>query len=408
MSRKPLILRILQSSGLVISSILFSLILLEAILRISDIGNDHFYRFDPVLGVRFIPSKQGVIRGECFRSEVTINSKGWRDIEHSVNKAEGKFRIMVLGDSFMAGLQVNDDETFSRHLEGFFRESDSLPEVDVMNLGVPSFGTDQEYLAFNEYGRKYKPDMVLLAFYPQNDVANNYRVIERRNSVYPKPFFDIEDGRLVKLPFHDETPGWIKLARRISEPFRSYPFIRDRLMGIPAIHNLLFKVGIVGVVPKEEVVNPPVMDTNYPSRWMRQVKVYDRQLSDDWKHAWAITKELILKVRHEVELTGAEFVLVEIATPISALPEKSFEKYFKGAGIENLDINKPTNILSAFSEHNGVNFISLTPVFRNVISGDTNLFSEYYLSCDGHWRSLGHRLAAEAVFSHIRPLVRQQ
>ena len=120
---------------------------MEATFRIVGIGSDQFLRPDSVLGVRFIAAKRGLSQGECFQVNVSINVHGWRGSDVSVSKAEGVYRILVLGDSFMAGLQVEDDETFSSVLERRLNLERLPHRVEVINLGVPSFGTDQEYLS---------------------------------------------------------------------------------------------------------------------------------------------------------------------------------------------------------------------------------------------------------------------
>ena len=214
-----------------------ALLLVELTFRAAGIGSDQFLRSDAVLGVRLIASKRGLSQGECFRATVSINAHGWRSSDVSVSKPEGVYRILVLGDSFMAGLQVEDDETFSSVLERRLNHEGFPHRVEVINFGVPSFGTDQEYLSLREYGMRFAPDLVVLAFYAQNDVINNSSVLESAGNEHPKPFFDIDNGRLVALPFEDPTPAVLAAVRRIGASVRMYSWFRDSLLQIPMAHQ---------------------------------------------------------------------------------------------------------------------------------------------------------------------------
>ena len=45
-------------------------------------------------------------------------------------------------------------------------------------MGVSGYGTASEYLWYREVGRQFHPDVVLLSFYPGNDVRNNSPTLE--------------------------------------------------------------------------------------------------------------------------------------------------------------------------------------------------------------------------------------
>src|SRR5438045_4886239 len=54
--------------------------------------------------------------------------------------ARGRVRVVTVGDSFTHGDGVRFDETWQRQLQG--RRAD----LEMVNLGVPGYGTDQSYL----------------------------------------------------------------------------------------------------------------------------------------------------------------------------------------------------------------------------------------------------------------------
>ncbi len=391
---------ILISPGFVIA-----VLAAEIGFRAAGIGSDQFLRSDPVLGVRFIPSKTGLSQGECYRAQPSTNDHGWRDRTRTLAKEDGVFRALVLGDSYMAGLQVEDNETFSADLEKRLNNA-GRGRFEVLNFGVPSWGTDQEYLAYREYGRRFEPDLVVVAFYAQNDVSNNYSRLE--GTAYPKPFFDIRADELVELPFVDNTPALIDFARRLAAPFRLYPWTRDALLGIPLTHRLLYDLGVVGVVPEaagtgdsQETPSRSREFWNWPGRWTSQVGVYAPAYPEDWAHAWEITEHLLLRIRDEARRSGAGFLLVALPDPIAVLPSNILRQIESIADSPALDPDRPTDRLRQFAERNALDIVSLVNGFRSRIGDSSNRLSEYYLPCDGHFTGAGHSLVAELVAPRI-------
>jgi hypothetical protein len=55
-----------------------------------------------------------------------------------------------------------------------------------MNFGVDGYGTAQEFLTLTEDVWQFSPDIVVLAFFPGNDVRNNSAVLEGDKC---RPFF---------------------------------------------------------------------------------------------------------------------------------------------------------------------------------------------------------------------------
>lgn len=114
------------------------------------------------------------------------NSKGIRGRkEHSYEKAQGKIRILTIGDSFTFGEEVSDNETFQSYLERL----DS--RLEVINLGVHGYGHDQMLLYLKEEGLKYKPDIVLLGFL-YYDMERN--LVSFRD--FAKPYFKLRNNTL--------------------------------------------------------------------------------------------------------------------------------------------------------------------------------------------------------------------
>lgn len=103
----------------------------------------------------------------------TINRQGMRaDRDYAYEKPAGRQRIVTLGDSFTAGYEVDEEQTFARVMERALQASGA--DVEVLNAGVSGFGTAEQYLYLERELWKYSPDVVVLSFYT-NDYMDNVR-----------------------------------------------------------------------------------------------------------------------------------------------------------------------------------------------------------------------------------------
>jgi len=91
------------------------------------------------------------------------NSLGYRDLERAVEKPPGARRIVVLGDSFTWGAGVDFDDAYPRRLERALARRHG-GAVEVVNLALPAFKTDDELAVLETQGFAYRPDAVLLGF----------------------------------------------------------------------------------------------------------------------------------------------------------------------------------------------------------------------------------------------------
>ena len=103
---------------------------------------------------------------------ISINSQGRRDKEVSPAKPAGTYRIAILGDSVAFGARVEAKDDFATQLEWNLNARSISLRYEVLNFGVPGYGTWQELSALKEKVLAYDPDLVLLAFV-MNDIYDN-------------------------------------------------------------------------------------------------------------------------------------------------------------------------------------------------------------------------------------------
>ena len=91
-------------------------------------------------------------------------------------KPEGKYRIILFGDSFTAGDAVSNQQRYGDMLEQRF------PALQVLNFGLSGTGTDQQYLVFQEYAKDIDYDLLMICPLVENirRVAARYRLVRTR------------------------------------------------------------------------------------------------------------------------------------------------------------------------------------------------------------------------------------
>lgn len=120
----------------------------------------------------FSPNQQLLDRmNSRLPHSVTIDSLGLRGTDFPRAKPPGELRILFIGDSFVYGSFVNDDQTMPSQLERALRTR--CPTARVINAGLGgSTITDQRQVVLRTL--PLEPDMVLLTF-SENDIADLHR-----------------------------------------------------------------------------------------------------------------------------------------------------------------------------------------------------------------------------------------
>src|SRR4051794_7794493 len=251
-----------------------------------------FQRYHPVYGFFHQPGARGWFRTSEFTSYVQVNSRGLRDRETTLPKPDGLYRILMLGDSFVEGAQVNLEQTLPKQLErqlGGGQGGTSHP-LDTVNAGNAGFGTAQELLFLEHEGPIYRPNLVILVFYVDNDAANNgFKIAQKLQlDTDHRPFFVLdEQGNLQQRP----------LAPVPAEPMGP---VKDVLRQ----HSLLFAVG-------ENLLTAQVSAKRYHAMRMdRDKTMYKLDLPPTWEEAWQVTDALIARAQASAQAINADLVVV--------------------------------------------------------------------------------------------------
>jgi len=151
---------------------LFDIFILLLLFLIFETGLRLFWKMSTLAGELYVASKNRTLRYELKPNAkaglVSINSDGFRDREYPLEKPEGAFRIIVLGDSETLSVSLPLEDTLPKKIESVLNLICRQKKFEVFNMGVQGYNTIQELEMLKTKGLKYNPDLVIL-YYTFND-----------------------------------------------------------------------------------------------------------------------------------------------------------------------------------------------------------------------------------------------
>lgn len=297
-----------------------------------------------------IPNRAGWKQTSEFRTHVRVNSLGLRGPEIEASPAAGTFRVLVLGDSFTFGAQVDEDETFVTRLGHYLRrgaERRGWPagEIETINAGVDGWSTRDELVWLRAEGLRLQPDLVILMFFAGNDPGENFdqaRAAERAGFAVGPVAPSVVSG------------------------------VRQSL----ADHSVAYSLLETGVFLKASADGPVGDETPVAGQRARRSTDPARK-----QRGWEISSDLVGEMNATLDGVGTPFLLVGIPT------------------VEHvLDSERPPTPISQIGAAVGVPTIDLLMPFRALGAG---LRSDLYFVRDRHWTRVGHDVAARHVAGQL-------
>lgn len=148
-----------------------ALLFAEGIMYTAGLGEEEIFRLDKEIGFKHIPNKRIYWKQEGPGVYSHFDSDGMREPNLQIAKPAGTYRIAVLGDSLVEGLQSPIEKTFGYRIGENLSKKLNRP-IEVLNFGNSGYSTAQEYLQLKKVW-KYSPDLVLLG-YSNRDIFENW------------------------------------------------------------------------------------------------------------------------------------------------------------------------------------------------------------------------------------------
>lgn len=356
--------KLLQNLALLLFGTFIGFVFSELLLR----NTLNIYECDAELGWTYSPDMKGFKMsrtGEYFNA-VQFNSLGLRDQEYQAGDGSNQ-RILFLGDSFVAGLQVEDEEHFTFLIEENLNSSErDDQDVEVLNAGIDGYGSAQQLLMFRRVSQLYKPDLTILAVFLYTDLSDNSIKTGHQNhhlaSKCGRPYFEMgENG--------------IQQVSEVNTKTSDNPRIIDTLFGWSFIYQVLF---------------PP----EYVEPAFYQQDLFRKEFPVLMNESWELTKEVLLDFASEVEESGSEFAVLIIPHGVQV---GQISDTLNPADHPREKIDRSLILLSEFLESHNVPYINLGPPMRHHVETKEKL----YLEKDGHWNKEGHVVVADIIIDWL-------
>jgi len=368
------------ASGLAVSALTLVLLALAAewALRAFGIGDDAIARPHPWVGWTYIPNLRAELASEDpddrRRIRFETNALGLRDVERSAPKSPaGIHRVLLLGDSFVAGAQVPLDSTVSRVTERALGFALGVP-VEVWNCGVTGYSTAQQLLFLRHVARDWHPDLVVLGFFAANDVADNVPALA--TSLRNRPFFHLREDSLAldrgRLRPDRGVVAWLRAKSRLF----GWVTTQVRAVRQRAVEGRNVRTEAGGV--------PPAL------------MIYAEQPDSLWESAWRLTERLIVEIRDEARRLGADFALLSIPSGAQVHAEARANRpgWERWGELPGLSLEAPARRLAALAAEESLIHVPLLDDFR---AEAARTGQPLYIDWSRHWNERGHALAARGV-----------
>ena len=321
--------------------------LIEGVQRPS-FGRDAYWWGDhPELGVWRRPNASFEHVSPCFDVSYRTNAVGARDVERS--RDERAPRVAVLGDSFLEGWGVHDDERLSNRLE-------AATGIEHLNLAMPHFSPYQELLAYQLIAAKFAHDAVLIGILPANDFIDS----------------DLDLASALPLYEYRYRPYLVGTAPPYQRFDLREPLVRHALRTHSYAFNALLRVMSLWQLPARQPA--PVGEARRAPSWF-----YDFGPAQLQRLAWTLNAL--------AQQAGDRPVTVLLIPVLD-----DFQRQQRAGP------NPLAPQLAALTASAGVKIVDLLPA----MSAPVGQWGRYFFSCDYHWNAEGNQVAFERGFAALQ------
>ena len=309
---------------------------------------------------------------------IQTNRLGFRCEELSLPKPETERRLIVLGDSFVAALGIQQKQTFCGLLEqqlnskenrSFYEDSDSNIHWKVYNFGVPGSATAEQLLRYRHQIASFQPDAVLLCFGMSTDVLDNHGSLSTAPTI--RAMVD-ETGQLKFLPVSNVRR---ELSKSLNSSSRFYVWQKRQSSRF-----------LNSIKKRKSQDNLQIFLSQEPS-----------EISESWK----ITAALLSEFQQSTLQNNTLFVVIEIPHPLQ-IDREQFEEVNSDYEL-CFDWDVPGQRLQDMCTELEIPLIRLEKAFRQTAVGQTIDLnsSSLYFGGKGHLTEKGHQLVAKTILDNL-------
>ena len=388
MAQKRLVTKIITRGLLIAAGIGVALGLSELGVRLMGFPYEHCpsYECNRMVGWLGTPNIDLEEEVDDYVHRVKRNSRGMHDRDHALEKPDGVYRILLVGDSFAVAREVEERETNHQVLEDTLnaRAPDGL-RFEVIVGGVRGWGPAQEYLYLREFGYQYQPDLVLVYWLPRNDLQDvlpDYRRTLAGVNCYA-PYFAVCDGVFDPIPWFS-APG-------ISPAFQSCSPVKKAVTNV--LSWVYYRSRLYQYLERLTVnAHPQLQIDPWYLPWVAP------EISGELlPYAYQVTGGTYDLLVETAAAHGAASVFVVLPTSETVLFETDptfREEMLSVPGMSNSNPLQPNSVFRVLLVPTGAPILDLQQALVDY-TRDTG--EPLYWEEDGHWNMAGNRVAGEAI-----------
>lgn len=326
------------------------------------------YRVAPNARFLYLGYLPGAV--EDFANPVTLNGFGFHDRDYALERpSPSTYRILVLGDSYVAAWEVPLQDSFHKRLEARLEKEDPLGRgsYQVIAFGQGRSAQQSEIEWLRRYGALYRPDLVLLVFFCGNDFMENDPEIFAAASGFGIRYIQKVVSRKLAL-----------FRRLLVLP-------RSRLNGLVAVAASEYYAEHLGRFDREVSGD----DLESP-----ELGVYRSPLPPQWQAAFERTGQLLETARDEAARLHAEFALASLSGP-QGLGELADRLLWSRSSDPGFDYGRPERWISDWARIHRVALIDLGGPLAKI--GRRKTFWRH----DQHLNSHGHAAIADLLYPFV-------
>jgi lysophospholipase L1-like esterase len=297
-----------------------------------------------------------------------------------VEKPEGVFRILLIGDSFIEGEGVELPQTAAQVLEAELTETTGKP-VEVVNMGVMSYSPIIYQRIIEDRGLPLDPDLVIVAV-DISDFQNDY--------AYAKDLD--ENGNFRNILFQ----------QKMGEPHVALPGVSAGAKFWLRTHSVLYNeaadrmkqlVRKINHIPEPTVfkINDPASDPHFATR------SEDNALRPEM---WEELGSSLIKIDRLLKRAGVPWMAVIYPYGHQSAPDEwgrgRLRNGFKAGKI--YPATAAEELVGFGRKNGGFGVVNLVEGFRRAAA---TIEEPLFYPDDGHFTPLGHRVFAEAVKEEV-------
>jgi hypothetical protein len=332
-------------------------------------GERQEYVYDPHLGFRHTPAARdrrvprsdlevawNLPASRSDRITVTYDGRGYRN-PSALHRAD----VVLIGDSYVEGHYVSDDETVSRFLQGRLGRP-------VANLGVAGYGTAQELVVLERDGLPLEPRVVVWFFFEGNDLYN-----------------DEEFENILLAGPGQRATGWSRRRGWWRRSFVRNAHAELRRLLHPLVPGRCPHFGVVATGPQPG-----------------QKVLFSREGVVPWtafeQDRWARARQKLRDAARVTRERDVELLLVYV--PVKFRVFRGFIDVPPGGEVRDWTLWPLPELFAQFCDGDALTCLDLTPLLRAAVADGRMP----HALADTHWSPEGHALVARWIEERLTAL----